>query len=242
MESEQFLVVLADASDAVAIAAADAGTDAPVPSCPGWTVTDLLLHLVAGDRWARTIAEERSVKRVPNDTPADHPSGAALVPWYRAEAQLLVTALAELDPTTSVWTFCAADRTAQFWRRRRAHEATVHRYDAQLAAGAPQPIDLPVAVDGIDEFLTVFVPRFPAEVLAEGTTLHLHCTDAEGEWLLTGTAEGVEVGHEHAKGDVAARGGASDLLLYLWGRVPKATLEVFGDAGVLENFRARSHI
>jgi hypothetical protein len=45
------------------------------------------------------------------------------------------------------------------------------------------------------------------------------------------------VSREHAKGDVAARGSASDLLLFLWGRVSAERLEVFGDAELLARFR-----
>ena len=47
---------------------------------------------------------------------------------------------------------------------------------------------------------------------------------------------GVTVVNEHAKGDVAARGGASDLLLMMWGRIPVAQVEVFGDASLLERW------
>ena len=39
---------------------------------------------------------------------------------------------------------------------------------------------------------------------------------------------------EHAKGDVAVRGGASDLLLFLWHRIPADRLEVFGDPALLD--------
>ncbi len=46
----------------------------------------------------------------------------------------------------------------------------------------------------------------------------------------------VTVTAEHAKGDVAARGTASELLLFLWRRVPASELEVFGDAELLERF------
>ena len=59
----------------------------------------------------------------------------------------------------------------------------------------------------------MFLPRFVPDAVADGATIHLHCTDVDGEWLLTGTAEGARVTREHAKGDVAARGSASDLLL-----------------------------
>jgi hypothetical protein len=45
------------------------------------------------------------------------------------------------------------------------------------------------------------------------------------------------VTREHAKGDVAARGSASDLLRFLWGRAAADQLEVFGDGEALARFR-----
>jgi uncharacterized protein (TIGR03083 family) len=254
MESEEYLVALAAAVEAAGAAVAAAGVSAPVPSCPGWTVADLLVHMTSGDRWACAIVEQRTTQRVANDLIEDHPSGDALVPWYLDGARRLVDALTELDPASPLWTFSPADRTARFWRRRRALETTVHRYDAQLAAGTPAPVDAALAADGIDEFLTVFLPRFAPDVVADGRTIHLHCTDiesdadghtdgdADGEWLITGTADGTELTREHAKGDVAARGRASDLFLFLWGRVAPTTLDVFGDAALLDQFRDASHV
>ena len=64
--------------------------------------------------------------------------------------------------------------------------------------------------------------------------MHLHCTDADGEWLLRFDPDGFTFTREHAKGDVAVRGPASDLMLYLVGRGPLDALEVHGDAGVLD--------
>ena len=42
METEQYLDQLAQNSERLADAAAAAGTEAAVPTCPEWTVTDLL--------------------------------------------------------------------------------------------------------------------------------------------------------------------------------------------------------
>jgi uncharacterized protein (TIGR03083 family) len=242
MEPGEYVAALAAASEMTAEAATAAGPDAAVPSAPGWTVADLLVHMTSGDLWARTIVETRSTQRVANELPDDPPTGEALVPWYLDGAHRLVAALGEIDPATSLWTFSKADRTARFWLRRRAIETTVHCYDAQLAAGHTRPVDAPLAVAGIDEFLEVFLPRFGAEPLADGATIHLHCTDVDGEWLVTGGPDVALVTREHAKGDVAARGTASDLLLFLWGRAPIETLELFGDAALLERFRAASHV
>jgi predicted lipid carrier protein YhbT len=117
-------------------------------------------------------------------------------------------------------------------------ETAVHRYDAQLAAGTPTPIERDLAVDGVDELFDL-IPFWPwaDRVKGAGETLHFHCTDGEGEWFVRLHAEGVDVTREHAKGDVAARGSASDLLLFLYGRVPAEQLDVFGDAVLLAHWR-----
>jgi uncharacterized protein (TIGR03083 family) len=238
MEPAQYVDHLNRDSDALADAAETAGPDVHVPTCPGWTVEDLLRHCAGGDQWARTIVETGSRDTASNTLPDDAPTGAALIPYFRAGAHALARTLAATDPGASVWTFSPADRTTRFWTRRRAHETAVHRYDAQSAAATTAPLDTDLAVDGVDEFLTVFLPRLDRAAAALGTgTIHLHCTDTAGEWLLTGGADGVVVTREHAKGDVAARGTASDLVLFLWGRVPADRLEVFGDADALARFR-----
>jgi uncharacterized protein (TIGR03083 family) len=240
METQQYLDQLAQNSERLADAAVAAGVDAPVPSCPGWTATDLLEHCMGGDTWARTIVEQGkagSTDRVTRDEVEPSLEGDALVDAFRSGAQALVAALSSVTPDTPVWTFSSTNRTASFWQRRRAQETAIHRYDAELAAGTPTPIDTDLAVDGIDEILTVFLPRLADNFGPMGDgTVHLHCTDADGEWLFTRRDGEISVTAEHAKGDVAARGTASDLLLFVWRRVPVDALEVFGDAALLERF------
>jgi uncharacterized protein (TIGR03083 family) len=237
VEPDQYLSALARESEDLAGSARTAGPSAPVPSCPDWTVSDLLTHCGSGDFWARTIIERQTTERVPAEPPDDLPTGEALAPWFLAGAQALVAALKKTDPSTSVWTFSAADRTARFWYRRRAHETSIHRVDAQLAAGqSPSPIDGPMASDGVDEFLTFFVPRWGKDALSLGETLHFHCTDIDGEWFLTGSDNDVIVTREHAKGDIAVRGAASDLMLLLWGRTSTSEVEVLGKSDLLNNF------
>jgi uncharacterized protein (TIGR03083 family) len=242
MDPEEYLDALARGSDSLADAAVAAGLGAPVPTCPGWTVADLLGHLVGGDTWARTIVEQAKdgrTERVDRGHAPDGLEGDALVQAFRDGERALHDALASADPATPAWTFSKADRTVTFWLRRRAHETTVHRFDAEIAAGTPTPVDAALAVDGIDEYFDFFLPR-QAEHLAElgDATVHLHCTDTDGEWLIRRRDGEVEVTREHAKGDVAARGSASDLLLFIWGRVPADRLDVFGDTELLERFRA----
>jgi uncharacterized protein (TIGR03083 family) len=236
VESDQYLNALARESKALAEAAAEAGLSARVPSCPEWTVSDLLIHCASGDLSARTIIERRTTERGPAELPEIPPTSEALVAWYLEGTNALIDALRKTDSSIPIWTFSPADRTAKFWFRRRAHETSIHRIDAQLAAGVTRPIDAPLAADGVDEFLTLFVPRWGKEAVGAGETLHFHCTDAEGEWLLLGSGDGVTVTREHAKADAAARGSASDLMLFVWGRVPVSQVEVFGEADLLNRF------
>jgi len=84
----------------------------------------------------------------------------------------------------------------------------------------------------------VFLPASVGQPIGgNGETLHLHATDAEGEWLLTMHADRVDVARGHAKGDAAIRGRAHDLLLMMWGREPLGEVEVFGDPAVVARFR-----
>ena len=91
----------------------------------------------------------------------------------------------------------------------------------------------------IDEILTIFVPALGADRSpGDGRTVHLHSTDAEGEWLIRFDPDRIDVATGHAKGDAAVRGPAADLLLWLWGRRPLEGLEVFGDPGAADALRA----
>jgi len=66
------------------------------------------------------------------------------------------------------------------------------------------------------------------EFLYPDGSIHLHRTDGEGEWLIEPSGSEIIISRQHAKGDVAVRGSAISLLLYLWGREPQ-DLEIFGE-------------
>jgi hypothetical protein len=70
-----------------------------------------------------------------------------------------------------------------------------------------------------------------------GESLHLRATDTEGEWRLRLLPAGVEVGRGDGHADAEAAGGASDLLLFLWGRGEASQLERSGDPAVLPRVR-----
>jgi uncharacterized protein (TIGR03083 family) len=205
--------------------------DDRVPSCPDWTVADLGEHVggFAGF-WAHVLCEGTGRPKLP--FPARGPE-QSLADWYQAAAALLVTELRATPPDTEVWTW-ASDQSARFVARRCAHELAIHRFDAQLAAGSPQPIDAPVAADGIDEIFYM-VANAPDRVgRGGGETLHLHGTDRDDEWLLTLAGSELQVERRHAKGDLALRGAVCDLELLLYQRPPLGEVERIGEAAVLD--------
>jgi uncharacterized protein (TIGR03083 family) len=221
-------------------AAADLG--AAVPATPGWTVEDLLRHI--GQIHARTSivlrtgTMERPSRR--NGMLPDAPTDGVL-DWYRTTLDGLVADLRAIDdPDRPVWSFSAAHQRAGFWPRRMAQETLIHRVDAEQATNRDvAAIDPALAVDGIDEILTIFVPALGADRSpGDGRTVHLHATDAAGEWLIRFDEGAVTVEAGHHKGDAAVRGPAGELLLWLWGRRPLDDLDVLGDRSAADALRA----
>ena len=237
MDYQDHCVALRREGRALAAASRAAGVDAAVPSCPEWVVADLLGHVGRLHRWVAGILEAGG------DDPTDHWSAAEPPPldvridWFEGGVDLVTDALLRVGPASPAWSW-TDDRTAGFWARRQANETAVHRWDAQLAAGATEPIEHDLAVDGIDEFFAL-IPfwRRESTLHGAGELIHLHCTDGDGEWLVRLAADGVLVTREHAKGDVAMRAPASDLLLFLYGRADPSGAEVFGDASLLERWQ-----
>ena len=218
--------------------------DAPVPTCPDWTLRDLLTHTGAVQRWlaegGRTDTGSLPDLALLAQKPADDGSMAS---WLVEGVERAVDVLSGVDGTAARTTWFPPDQTAQWYFRRIAQETLVHRLDAELAAGDVTDVDAAFAVDGIDEMCDVFIPSATGQPInGGGETLHLHATDAEGEWLLTLHADRVDVARGHAKGDAAIRGAARDLLLLVWGREPLGDIETFGDESVVATFRAAAKI
>jgi len=223
--------------DALAAAARTAGIDAVVPSCPDWQVADLLAHLGRFHRWIADIVAAGGTDPADHRADAEPPAPAERLAWFEEGVDRIVDALRAAEPASPAWSW-TTDNTAGFWARRQANQTAVHRFDAQLAAGDPQPIERALAVDGIDEFF-MLIPfwRGASQVAGGGESMHLHATDGDGEWLVRLGADGVVVTREHAKGDVALRAPASDLVLFLYGRRDASAGEVFGDAALLDRWQ-----
>lgn len=197
----------------------DADLTAPVPDCPGWTLADLGGHLGSVHGWARGAVETGA----PPDEPVPPADPSRLPDWYADQAAALLDTLLTTPSGTECWTFGPRPRTVDFWVRRQPHETAMHLRDARRASGVDRPIEPALAADGVDEVVTMFVPRqIRLERIAPlDTGVRLVATDVEaGPWLLGGD------GSAHA---ATVTGSAESLLLWLWRR-DGHDLAVEGDA------------
>lgn len=214
--------------------------DLEISHIEGWTVRSVVGHT----GWVLRYAS-MALRSDPENPPSraavvEPPPGSEVIEWYNESVALATQTLSEVSVDTTIPTF-TGPQPASWWSRRLAQEVSVHRWDAQSAFTSPDPVDANQAVDGIDEILEIFVPlRMQFDKLnGSGETVHLHATDEDsGEWFMTYKPESIEWERSHTKGDVAARGSASDLFLLMWGRIPPARVDVIGDGTLLDRWQA----
>lgn len=218
-----------------------ASRDLPVPACPDWTVEELAGHLGGIHFWvAATVA---SGAPNPDLRPPEPPDDADAVAWARDGFEAMMAAFDATRPDSPCWNFRpGSPQIVSWWYRRQALEVAIHRFDIESAAGSPSAVDAPLAVEGIDEILCdmfPFLQRRGATSALHGT-LHLHATDAEGEWWIDFDEPEPSASREHKKADTAVRGPASGLYLWLWNRQSpsEASLEVFGPQDVVTAWRS----
>ncbi len=228
-------------------AVTETGPDVAVPSCPGWTVADLVEHLTSLLRWVReSVARGVTTKPDKRVTPVPRPDWPDALDGLRRELTGTIETLDALDPEFPAWTWPAQAKKAGFWQRRMAHEVSVHRWDAELAAGRPTPIETKLAADGVNEVLDTWLPagRRKGSTDMHGV-VHLVATDASYEWFVrlrgagvalldTGTILDTDDHHPRA----GATGTASELLLTLMGRRQLDVLLVTGDPRLIMALQA----
>jgi len=255
MEYTRLLTCLADDQARLReVAALD--LTAPVPSCPGWTVTSLVRHL------AEVYLHKVYVMRhgeFPRDWPPDLAGEEPLALLDRAYGELTAEFGAH-DPADRAMTFYRPDQTVGFWIRRMAQETVVHRIDGELATAQPlAPVPDDLAVDGVDEVLTVFLRygshRWHEEFaknladtsgaavrVAAGrggpTGLTFEEAPPTGSWLVTPTPDGVDVVAGGGSSAAATVSGPPEAVLrWLWGRGGDARITVEGDPGAAAELR-----
>lgn len=214
------------------------GLPAAVPSCPGWTVDTVLSHVATV--YLHKI-EILKLAALPDPWPPELGDRDVLELYDETRAAIVV-ALSEAGTELPTWTFSPSDKTSGFWYRRMALETAVHRVDAELAHDVVTAVDRELALDGIDEILTLMLGGPWWE---EGDTKHpvdatIRITSAGRSWTikLDSTSATVTPG---ADGDVDAEvfGDPDDLYLWLWGRRDLNMEQSAGDDAAVQEFRER---
>jgi uncharacterized protein (TIGR03083 family) len=238
-----FLDQVARQAAALRAAAVSAGPGATVPTCPKWTVHDLVSHIAGVHNWVvqavRTdSAGTRPVRATP---PGDWDD---LLAWWDGQLATMLDDLKTAGPDAPTWVFHPeVDATAAFWARRQAHETAVHRLDAEHAsAGSADPSAVPslvfspeLAADGIDELLVLMTPRvLDRHRPTVGGTVLCHAADAGRAWLVRLTpGEIPEVGPAgDVEADASVVGTADAVYRAVWRR--PSTAIVTGDRTLVE--------
>ena len=257
MEHEAHLAVIREESERFLDAPSGVAADTPVPSCPGWVASDLLFHLGEVQHfWAR-VASGAAGDDVPDpERPADV---VGLRRFVATSGTELLAALVDRDPEAPAWSWHPDGGTLRWVARRQAHEALVHRVDAELTAGRDvRPPSVELAADGVDEVLRVFVDGVPpwGTFAPDGVGVTVRCTNAPGAWRLdlgrfvgispeSGSAYDLDAASVAVVADDDPRpaellvaGRAWDLDQWLWGRGPVEALDVDGSPELLERLRA----
>jgi uncharacterized protein (TIGR03083 family) len=229
--------------------------DAPVPSCPGWGADDLLWHLGEVQWFWGTVVREGITGAQAGQVIPERPAGrAGLREFYQRASRDLADILAATPADAPAWTW-SQEQTAGFIRRRQAHEALIHRIDAELTGGSRTAMDPRLSADGTDEALRIMygaVPEWGTFTPDSASTLELHATDTGDSWLVTlgqftGTDPDDQTRYDEpsihaADGDSGGgtsafvAGTAADLDCWLWHRPPLARIERSGDQDVLRRF------
>jgi uncharacterized protein (TIGR03083 family) len=235
------LAVLRVEGERLADAASRAGFDAPVPTCPGWSVRDLVRHIGGIHRWAATMVREARPK--PFDPYPElekaWPADAELLAWFRAGHIELVRVLEAAPADLDCFSVLRIDPPRDAWARRQAHETGMHRVDAESASGSITAFAADQAVDGIEEMLFGFATRPGSRLTCDPPrSISLSTTDARSEWTVHIAAEGPRAERgTTAAADCRVSATASNLFLLLWNRIGVHAVQVEGDPSVLDLWR-----
>lgn len=128
------------------LAAADPAT--PVPTCPGWTVTDLRRHLGGNLLTVATAVRTGIPATAPDGEVPDMPG--ALPAWLSGAAAEFARTLRAAGPARVAEVWGIAQSTGE-WARRAAQDLVVHRADAAAAVGTAFTVAPDLGTDTVDE-------------------------------------------------------------------------------------------
>jgi len=236
------------------LAACDPRAD--VPTCPEWRADDLLWHLTEVQHhwtWVVTNRPKDPEEYDEPERPGDH---AGLLTFYDQQSVALVEALEKAEPSDEAWTW-SQDHTVGFISRRQAHEALIHRRDAELTAGTLTPFPVDLAADGVDEVLDIMYGGCPpwGEFSPLPHYIRLDLTDTGDQvWVQLGRFHGTDpegIHHEEddihvvpdpgVEPDAVIAGTAEVLDARLWRRADGADTHLAGSLEIVDRFRRIVH-
>jgi uncharacterized protein (TIGR03083 family) len=212
-----------------------AGLDARVPTCPEWTVRELVAHQGRVHRWAAGLVcgepVDDAARAVWEREGSSHPDPLS---WLRDGAVQLAGAIDDAPEDLQAVVFLEdAPAPRAFWARRQCHETTIHAVDA-LAASLGRPpradevwIESDLASDGIDELLGGFLTQRRSRLRCEEESLLVVAPDdTDDVWeVFLGPRPAVTTRRTAMTAadddpDWELTGSAVELYLRLWNRSP----------------------
>ncbi|HEX2130401.1 MAG TPA: maleylpyruvate isomerase family mycothiol-dependent enzyme [Actinophytocola sp.] len=254
LSAERCRQALQDHTEQLAECARAAGDEALVPTCPDWTVTNLVEHVGQTLHWVSEIVERRVTD------PAELPTEMAELPterqawpaWLSAAAARAAAACSDAALEASVFNAAGDNRPgARFWLHSLLNEAVIHGFDAAAAAGRAYELDADIAAGLVSNHLAMLTsPTWAAQrpdsataIRGTSETLHWHATDEPslgmaGEWLIERRPDGASWQHGHGTADVTVHGPAKSLLLVLTRRLPLTDehLTIEGDVDLVRHW------
>jgi uncharacterized protein (TIGR03083 family) len=257
LTQERYGQALVEQTAQFAETARRAAVDAPVPTCPEWTSSQLVEHVGQTQYWVASIVENRvsDPSQLPTSSPPLPAEPDAWASWLAEGASRLATACLDAGVDAPVWNPAGDGRSGtRFWLRRTLCETIIHRADAAATAGVAYHLDAELAADAITDHLAMMTsqgwaaqrPDSAEALRGSGQTLYLHAGDepslgTAGEWFIERRAEGATWQHRSAAADVTVRGPATSLLLVLTRRRSISAglddgLDVSGDLDLLTHW------
>ncbi|MGA8247766.1 MAG: maleylpyruvate isomerase N-terminal domain-containing protein [Nocardioides sp.] len=256
LDHSTYLQHLRDESRRFRDVLAECDPRADVPTCPDWRADDLLWHLAEVQSFWTWVVSHRPKdpeEYTQPERPADH---AGLLALFDAGSVALADVLEAADPTDEAWTW-SSDHTVGFIARRQAHEALIHRRDAELTAHTTSPFPAALAADGVEEVLDVMYGGCPpwGTFAPLQHYLRLDLTDTGDQvWVQLGRFHGTDddgVPHDEddlhvvadpgVEPDAVISGTAEALDARIWRRGDGAQTHLAGDLKIVDRFRAVIH-
>ena len=230
-----------------------------MPTCPAWTALDLANHLAETQaQWAWVVGNRpKNPEERPDGGPSPTSYADALTAFDEASSGL-VAALRDADTADPAWTW-SKEQTVGFILRRQAHEALIHRLDAELTAvGKIGELDPALASDGVEEVLDVMFGGLPewGEFSPLPHYIRVELTDTGDDvWVQLGRFSGTDPsdGTHYDEDDirvVTAPGVEPDAVISapagvmdarLWRRGDGDSIHLAGDLMIVDHFRRAIH-